>query len=157
MDVAHYFIIVENTPIGQTHLKRWFRVDRVPEHYVCREAISEWEASINPDHNKADYRYVKDELYHKKSKWIHPTLNSIREMFIFNELNGKLSVNGFNYSTCKYERKLVEYAHFFKSSIWSAYQVFMFCFRNSMPLEQRDIEFILEYDKLFQQLDTIEW
>ena len=157
MDVAHYFIIVENTPTGQTHLKKWFRANRAPEHYVCREAISEWEASINPDHSEADYRYVKNELYHKKSKWIHPTLNSIREMFIFNEINGKLTVNGFDYATCRYERKLFEFAHFFKSSIWSAYQVFMFCFHDIMPLEQPDVEFILKYDKLFQRLDTIEW
>lgn len=157
MDVAHYFIIVEKTPMGKTHLKNWFRANRTPEHSVCRKAISGWETLINPAYSEADCRDVKNELYHKKSKWIHPTLNSIRELIILDESNGKLTVNGFDYAICRYERKLFEYAHFFRSSIWSAYQTFMFCFHDKMPLEQPDKEVIRKYNDLFQRLDAIEW
>ena len=153
LDLAHYFIIAENATAGKKHLRNWFRLNKAPKNKTCREAISKWEYSINPQHSEADYKILHNELYYKKSKWIHPTLNLIREGIIFEESNGEVIAKGFDYRTCGYERKLFEYTQFLKSSIWSAYQDFMICFRDKMPLEKADIEFILDYDKLFNNLD----
>jgi len=73
-------------------------------------------------------------------------------MIIFEESNGEVIAKDFNYRTWGYERKLFEYTKkLLKSSIWSAYQDFMLCFRDKMPLEKADIEFILGYDKLFNE------
>lgn len=153
LDVAHYFTIAENTDAGQNHLKKWFRLNKAPKHKLCREAISKWQSS----HSEADYRSLMNELYDKKSKWIHPTLNSIRELMIFEESDGKLITKDYDYKSCGYERKLIEFTHFFRSSIWSSYQGFMFCFHDKMPLEDADKKIILSYNKLFQKLDSIDW
>ena len=152
LDLAHYFIIAENTTAGKKHLRNWFRLNKAPKNKTCREAISKWEYSINSQHSEADYKILHDELYYKKSKWIHPTLNIIREAIVFEESNGKVTAKGFDYRTCGYERKLFEYTQFLKSSIWSSYQDFMICFRDKMPLEKADIEFILDYDNLFNTM-----
>lgn len=157
LDVAHYFVIMENTDSGKKHLKNWFRANETPKHQICRDAISKWEVSIDPNYSEDVYSSLKNELYHKKSKWIHPTINLIRELFIFNESDDKLSVGGFDYSICKYERKLFELTRFFESSIWSAYQGFLFCFHDKLQLEEKDIELILNYNRLFERLDAIEW
>jgi len=151
LDLAHYFIIAENTTAGEKHLRDWFKLNKAPKNQICREAISKWEYSTNPDHSEADYKILHNELYYKKSKWIHPTLNIIREVIVFEESNGEIIAKGFDYRICGYERTLFEYTQFFKSSIWSTYQDFMLCFRDKMPLEKADIEFILGYDKLFNE------
>ena len=157
MDIAQYFIIEENTQTGQNHIRNWFRANKSPKHQICRDSISKWDASINPEHSEEYYKNLKNEIYNKKSKYIHPTLNSIRELFILDEFNGQMKLIGFDYENCKYERKLYELAHFFRSSIWSSYQVFLFCFKDRMPLEKTDAELILKYNKLFEKLDSIEW
>ena len=73
-------------------------------------------------------------------------------MIIFENSNGKVVAKNFNYRNWDYERKLFEYTKtLFKSSILSAYQNFMFCFRDTMPLEKADIELILAYDKLLMK------
>lgn len=155
LDVALYFIISEATPSGKKNLKKWFRANKAPKHMICREVIAEWQTSINPEHDKEDNKSLMNELYQKKSKWIHPTLNSIRDIINYEIDNDKVKVNGFDYGVCTYERRLYELAQFFRSSIWSTFQLFMLCFRHSLPLEREDIELLLGYDKLFQKLDAI--
>jgi len=157
LDVAYYFIISENKDAGQKNLTNWFRYNKAPKHHTCREAISKWKSSINSDHNEAYNRSLMNELYDKKSKWIHPTLNPIREIMIFEEFDGKIITKGYDYKSCGYERKLNELAHFFRSSIWTTYQFFFLCFHDRMPLEDEDKILILRYNKLFQQLDLIDW
>ncbi|MFZ0050689.1 MAG: hypothetical protein WAK96_02855 [Desulfobaccales bacterium] len=153
LDVAHYFTIAENTGHGQKYLKNWFRLNKAPKHKVCRDAISKWESSINPNLSETNWRSLKNELYAKKSKWIHPTLNSIRELMIVEEHNGRLTVKGYDYKSCGYERKLIELTHFFRSSIWTAYQVFIRCFHDKIPLDEADKNIIKNYNKLFKILD----
>ena len=151
LDTAYYFIIMEETSSGKNDLKNWFRLDKVPKNKTCREAISKQESLINPIYNENDNKNLKAEIYYKKSKLVHPILNPIREFIIFEESDGELTAKSFYYKSCNYERKLFEYTQFFKSSIWSAYQDFILCFRDKMPLEKADIEFILGYDKLFNE------
>lgn len=155
LDVALYFIVSESTPTGQKSLKKWFRANEAPKHMICREVIAEWKTAINPEHGKENNRSLMNELYHKKSKWTHPTLNSIRDLIKYNINDGKIRVEGFDYHLCSYERRLYELAQFFRSSIWSSFQLFLICFRHSMPLDKEDIDFLLGYDKLFLKLDVI--
>lgn len=158
LDVAHYFIIAENTDTGQKNLKKWFRLNKAPKHKVCRETISKYQSLINPNHNEDNNRSLMNELYDKKSKWVHPTLNAIREIMIFKECDGKLSTAGYDYRSCTFERKLNELTHFFRSSIWTAYQVFFFCFFKKMPLKQEDKDIILRYNRLFNEIESsIDW
>lgn len=155
LDVALYFIISESTTVGQKNLKKWFRANEAPKHMICREVIAEWKAAINPEYDKENNKSLMNELYHKKSKWVHPTLNSIRDIIRYNISNDKIRVEGFDYHVCSYERRLYELAQFFRASIWSSFQIFFLCFRLSMPMDKEDIELLLNYDKLFQKLDAI--
>ena len=155
LDVALYFIISESTALGQKNLKKWFRANEAPKHKICREAIAEWETAINPEHDKENNKSLMNELYHKKSKWTHPTLSSILDIIKYNISNGKIKVEGFDYHVCSYERRLYELTQFFRSSIWSSFQIFLICFRHSIPMEKEDIELWLGYNKLFLKLDVI--
>ncbi len=155
LDVALYFIISEATPSGKKNLAKWFRSNETPKHMICRDVIAEWGAAINPEHDKENNKALMNELYHKKSKWIHPTLNSICDIINYEIDNDKVKVTSFDYDACTYDRRLYELTQFFRSSIWSTFQSFMLCFRYSLPLEKEDIELLLGYDKLFQKLDAI--
>lgn len=155
LDVALYFIVSEKTSSGKKNLEKWFRSNIAPKHMDCRDVISQWQTKINPEHDKENNESLMNELYHKKSKWIHPTLNSIRDIVIYEVDDQKVKVTGFDYGVCTYERRLHELTHFFRHSIWTTFQLFMLCFRHSMPLEKEDIELLLGYDKLFQKLDAV--
>lgn len=155
LDVALYFIVSEETPSGKRNLEKWFRSNIAPKHMICRDVISQWKTRINPEYDKENNESLMMELYHKKSKWIHPTFSSIRDIVIYEVDDNKVKVTGFDYGACTYERRLHELTHFFRHSIWTAFQFFMLCFRHSMPLEKKDIDSLLGYDKLFQEKDVI--
>jgi len=61
LDLAHYFIIAENTTAGKKHLRNWFRLNKAPKNKTCREVISKWEYSINSQHSEADNYIIKNQ------------------------------------------------------------------------------------------------
>src|SRR5208337_2102216 len=148
VDVALYFIIEEKTDTGIKSLKKWFRLNEAPSHSKCREAIAQWENMINPLYSKESNLLLMKSIYGMKSKWTHPTYNVINEIMIFDFNNNGCTVN-FEYKECTYQRKLYELTDFFKSSIWTAFQVFSLCFSNNLPLEKDDVELLDKYNIVF--------
>ena len=150
IDVAEYFIISEGTEKGDLKLKKWFREDISPEDFICREERSKYQSSIiknKPEANKD----IMDTLYHLKSKMIHPTRNVILEGLIYSEKEGISLPNSFDYKRCSYARRIYELAVFFKSSIWTAFQGFYFCFYKKMPLGKDDKDILMSFDNKYNK------
>jgi hypothetical protein len=97
-----------------------------------------------------------NELYQLKSKWTHPTYSSIREVTQF-DTNSGIEIVNIEYGGITFERKLIDLTHFFRSSIWSSFQVFQLCFFTNLPLTDNENNVIKEYCKLFQQSKMHEW
>jgi hypothetical protein len=153
LDVAQYFVLTKGTSDGEKALRRWFRQNHAPKHEVCRREIAIGIASVIRDIDKQQHQELLNELYQKKSKWTHPAYGAIREVTRFN-LDGATSVEDVVYGPCNFERKLLELTQFFRSSIWTSFQVFLTCFRTELPLTQKDIDYLLKYDKSFQEQTT---
>ena len=72
--------------------------------------------------------------------------------------NGEVVIKRLCYGSSSRQKRLWELAHFTKSSIWTCFQQFMLIFIHSMPLNQKDVDYLLEYDKKFVELDSnLEW
>ncbi len=155
LDLAHYFVICQNTSKGQVTLHQWFRHNRAPPHFVCREAISKHFAKLSGA-DEEDHKDLMNELYQLKSKWTHPTYSSIREVTQF-DTNSGIEIVNIEYGGITFERKLIDLTHFFRSSIWSSFQVFQLCFFTNLPLTDNENNVIKEYCKLFQQSKMHEW
>jgi hypothetical protein len=155
LDLAHYFVICQNTNKGQVILHQWFRHNRAPQHLVCREAISKHFAKLSGI-NEENHKDLMNELYQLKSKWTHPTYSSIREITQFDTSSG-IEIANIEYGGITFERKLIELTHFFRSSIWSSFQIFQLCFSTNLPLTDNESNVIKEYYKLFQQPEMHEW
>ncbi len=156
LDVARYFIIEKDTAVGKKALHRWFRQNRTPQHLTCREAISKYMAGLIGTFDDKNHQDLMNELYQNKSKWIHPTHGTIREVTEY-EIGPSIKIKSLDYGPCSVELKIYELTHFYRSSIWSAFQAFLLCFKNELPLDSDDTAFVLEYDKLFQRWDAVEW
>jgi len=150
IDVAEYFIISEDTEKGDLDLKKWFREDVSPMHSICREELSKNMSSIIQNKPKANEELMKT-LYHLKSKMIHPTRNVILESLIYSEKEGILLPNSFEYKRCSYARRVYKLVEFFKSSIWTAFQGFLYCFDKKMPLEDSDKVVLMSFDNKYKK------
>jgi len=150
LDLAHYFVISQETDKGVKHLHQWFRHNRAPQHFVCRDAIATYMSSLISEIEKKNHQDLMNELYQSKSKWTHPTYSSIREVTQFNTSTG-ISIENIEYGSITFETKILELVHFFRSSIWSAFQVFQVCFSSNLPLSDEEDRFIRKYDKVFQE------
>ena len=149
LDLAHYFAISKGTPMGDAARQRWFRENISPSHSTCRQAISEWQASLLGTKTD-DHLELLKELYRKKSKWIHPTYSSVREITGFDVTDG-VCITSTDYGPCGYEQKLLELAEFFRSSIWSAFQCLCICFQLTLSLSEEDAALLRDYDRKFQE------
>ena len=150
IDVAEYFIISEDTEKGDLDLKKWFREDVSPMHSICREELSKNMSSIIQNKPKANEELMKT-LYHLKSKMIHPTRNVILESLIYSEKEGISLPNSFEYKRCSYARRVYKLVEFFKSSIWTAFQGFLYCFDKKMPLEDSDKVVLMSFDNKYKK------
>lgn len=150
LDLAHYFAISNDTAAGDAARNRWFRQNVSPSHATCREAISVWQASLFGTEAENHLELMK-ELYRKKSKWIHPTYISVREITSFDVTDG-VRISSMDYGPCSYEQKLFELTEFFRSSIWSAFQCLCICFQLTLSLTEEDATLLREYDRKF-----LEW
>ena len=156
LDVAKFFVITKDTSRGGDALRRWFRQNLAPSHGDCRKEIASWVADIDKEADEEQHHELLKELYNKKSKFTHPTYATIREVAKYNT-DGTVSVEEVDYGPCSYERKLHELTHFFRSSIWSSFQTFSTCFIQELPLLEEDIKYLLNYDKKFQEWDSVPW
>jgi len=148
LDLAQFFAIRKNTTVGSSALQRWFRQNISPKHSTCREAISAWYASILGT-GANNHLELMNELYHKKSKWTHPTYLPIREVARFH-VTDSVTLSSVDYGPCSCEGKLLELTNFFRSSIWSTFQCLGVCFQLALTLSEEDISFLHEYDTRFQ-------
>ncbi len=73
------------------------------------------------------------------------------------DLNEEINIRQIDYGSCTHQRKLYELTHYFSSTIWASYQGFLQCFGESLPLNKQDVELILEYDRLFQEWEKLNW
>ena len=150
IDVAEYFIISEGTEKGDLKLKKWFREDVSPSNSICREELSKNMSSIIQNKPKANEELMKT-LYHLKSKMIHPTRNVILESLIYSEKEGISLPNSFEYKRCSYARRVYKLVEFFKSSIWTAFQGFLYCFDKKMPLGKDDKDILMSFDNKYNK------
>jgi hypothetical protein len=153
LDVAFYFIITKDNKSGASDLRKWFRLGRSPIHHKCREAISEWHSQLDPSIEKENHKILMSSLYGVKSKFIHPTFQSIRDCSVMSYSNGKVLIESLCYGKSSRLKRLWELTHLTKSSIWTCFQQFLLIFIHSMPLNQKDVDFLLAYDKQFIELD----
>jgi hypothetical protein len=154
LDLARYFVITKDTPNGTSIRQRWFRLNISPKHSDCREAISTWHTSIMGV-KANNHLELMNELYHKKSKWTHPTYLPIREIASYN-VSDTVSLTSVDYGPCNYEGKLLELTDFFRSSIWSTFQCLAICFQLALTLSDEDVSLLHEYDKKFQKKTPID-
>ena len=157
LDVALYFILSNNTTVGETARHRWFRQNWTPKHVVCRAYISKWGASLGTGPGEDNFRELLNELYRKKSKWTHPTFGVIREITALEiDDDNHINVSKMEYGSSSVEHKLHELSIFFRSSIFTAFQNFFLCFKHAMPLEDNDANYLLSKIRIFQELDDAE-
>jgi hypothetical protein len=149
LDLARYFIVLAETETGKKNLRKWFRQNYAPKHSDCRHALSEHTASLVCEVEKESQRLLMNEIYQKKSKWVHPTFGVIREVTEF-ETSDDLDILECSLGTTKHQIKLLELTDFYKSSIWSAFQTFILCFSQALPLDSEKIERLINIDKEFQ-------
>jgi hypothetical protein len=149
LDLAHYFSISKGTAAGEAARLRWFRQNVAPSHSTCRDAISRWQASLFG--TEADnHRELMKEVYRKKSRWTHPTYLVIREVASFDVAEMPV-LTSVDYGPCAYERKLLELAEFFRSTIWNTFQCLFICFHADLALTDEDILLLREYDRKFER------
>ena len=149
INLAEYFVITKKTEEGKKNLKKWFRMNEIISHSTCRKAFSSYVSILFNQIDFVAHKELEDELYRKKSKWIHPTYNGILEVY-----RGKIGKNwimyqGLDYGSCSYLGKIFELTDFFKSSIWTAVQGFYICFCIDMPLKEEHRKILRLLDKKF--------
>lgn len=149
IDLARYFVVTSDSDTGKKALKKCFRENFSPTHSECREALSKNMASIAGEEGYEEHRLLMNELYKKKSKWVHPTFSAIREVTQFS-VSEKIDINECCLGVTEHEKKLLELTEFYKSSIWSTFQAFLLCFHSALPLNQAMSDQLLEIDKAFQ-------
>jgi len=149
--LAMYFVITQKTEEGKKNLKKWFRMNEIISHSNCRKAISALMSTHQKSIDFDAHKELQDELYRKKSKWIHPTYNGILEVYRAKMGSNCIIYQGFDYGPCSYSGKIFGLTDFFQSSIWTAVQGFYICFCIDMPLREEDRKTLHSLDKKFLQ------
>lgn len=116
IDVAEYFIISEGTSEGVNNLKKWFHEDEAPKHSKCRQQIAAYQSSILQDRSINANRDISNELYHLKSKMVHPCRNYILESLKFRDDLDTAAVF-IDYEDDPYSSKIYDLTVFFRSTI----------------------------------------
>lgn len=147
--LAEYFILTKDSDQGKSDLNKWFRQNYAPSHSKCREALSVAMSSSMNEIDKEDHRLLMNEIYQKKSKWVHPTFGVIREVTEF-DVGDSINIKSMPYGVTNHEIKLYELTEFYKSSIWSAIQSFTICFSKTLPLSESTRVRLIEIDELFK-------
>ncbi|WP_292758210.1 hypothetical protein [Methylophaga sp. UBA2689] len=149
IDLAMYFVVTSDSDAGKKALLKWFRENFSPTHSECREALSKHMSFVIGEEDYEQYRLLMNELYKKKSKWVHPTFGAIREVTQF-YVSERMEIHECCLGITEHEKKLLELTDFYKSSIWSTFQAFFLCFHSALPLNQATSNKLLKIDKAFQ-------
>jgi hypothetical protein len=158
LDVAHYFIISNPNETGNLDLQKWFRLGISPSHSKCRKAISKWYSELSPSVTQENHQELMGHLYGKKSKFTHPTFQSIRDCSLVSYQEDEVEIKNMCYGISSRQKRLWELTHFSKSSIWTCFQQFMVIFIDSMPLNQKDLDYLMSYNEKFTPLhDNLKW
>lgn len=148
IQVAEYFSD-ESTAKLERDIARWFRENRSPQPSDIRKAIARRFGMEMGEDQGERHLYVMNELYELKSKWIHPTFSPVRETLRMKPKDAQAAVVGFDYEASTFPRKLHEITVFYRSSIWTAVQGFLFSFEYGIPLDAGDAAKLLELNKKF--------
>jgi len=151
VQLAEYFALLSDKEPAKSALSRWFHENVSPGNAAVRKAIGQHLDDILKDETGRSAALYK-ELHHKKSKELHHTYNGMWEVHLTKIDKGTLVLSGFDYGPCSYPRSLREVAHLLQLSIWTAVQGFIFCFQESLPLENEHLQTLKELDQQFQQL-----
>ncbi|TPQ32032.1 hypothetical protein [Cupriavidus pinatubonensis] len=146
LDAAKYFAETHRTPAGAKALERWFRLNESPKHADLRASAAEHFGEVLGEDN---HREVLDELYHKKSKWPHPTYLAIREVARYAD-DGMTLVSP-SYGPCAEPAIIADLTAFARSSFWSTYQVMALALHRTGVLAPADWDLLLQRDVAFQQ------
>jgi hypothetical protein len=150
VELGQYFILSESTPHGSEHLRRWFRENHSPKNEECRKVIGAYmDSVVPPQPGQRPFKEVMTGLHYKKSKAIHHAHHDIMETYRAKIVHSKLTGLGFDYGPCSYPRKMLEVTELFQSSIWTAVQGFLVCFKDRLPLSQEHVERLMALDQLF--------
>lgn len=150
LQLAEYFLVSANTPNGKKKLGEWFRENKSPSNSDCRTALDHYARSQFPTLNDDILGNAMNEVYQAKSKPVHNALNNIIEVYN-TRVDGKTLIGvGFDYGPCSYLRKIFELLDFFRSSIWSTVQSFLFWFRlGDTQIDQNDLNTLIAMDQEF--------
>lgn len=151
VQLAEYFASFGKEEPGATRLRAWFHENKSPMNAVIREALAEQMDQILGDQAGKASKSLLGELHNKKSKELHHTYNGMWEVHCTKIDNGKLVHTGFDYGACSFPRALLDITRFFESSIWTAVQGFVFCFREQLPLEDEHVQTLMGLDRMFSQ------
>lgn len=150
VELAQYFILTESSPHGPEQLRRWFRENHSPKNEECRTVIGEFmDSQVQPQPGQKPFKEVMKELHYKKSKAIHHTHHDIMETYRAKIDNGMLKGSGFDYGPCSNPRKILEVTELFQSSIWTAVQGFVVCFKGRLPFSHEHLERLMALDRAF--------
>jgi hypothetical protein len=144
---ANYFIILKDTNKGKSVVRKWFRKNIAPKHSDCRDEISK-NISNKIGLGKDYYHNNMRDLYHSKSKLVHPTFGPIREVSEFNT-GDKITIESLSYGVTENQFKLYELTKHYKSSIWSVFQIFYICFSQNLPLNEATKARLIDINKEF--------
>jgi hypothetical protein len=158
LDVALYFILSKDNNSGKSDLIKWYRLGSSPGHYKCRKTIAEWQSRLTAPISQDGLEILMISLYDKKSKFIHPTFNAIRDCIQISCNHGDVTIEYLCYGVSLREQRLWELAHFTRSSIWTCFQKFLLIFAHSMPLDRTDMDYLVQCDREFLEMDSkLEW
>ena len=149
VQLAQYFSSCSGDEKVQREVVLWFMENRTPEAKDIRIALAaHHEKTFGASDAEALLADMND-LYNKKSKWVHPAFNPIKEAVKF-KINGtEICVDGFDYGTCTNPRKLYELTVFYRSSVWTAFQGFALCFQLQIPIDSDDAQSLHLLDQKF--------
>ena len=147
VDLAQYFLLSKHTADGASNLRRWFRENRAPKHSLCRKVIADYFVDALGTEATGHHALMND-LYQDKSKWTHPTYSSIREITEF-EADEDPKIIALTYGECNFEYKLLELTDFFRSSVWTTFQIFCSCMFEALPLTREESDSCAAFDRVF--------
>lgn len=156
LDVARYFMVAAGTPEGDSDRRKWFRLNVSPKHEKCRKTLAKHTVELLSTHPDPDVSSITvdeqlgllKELYHKKSKYTHPTFRAIREVTGF-KVGDKIEIESIDHGPPSFETSLGDLTDFFRSSIWTTTQAFHNSLLKAMPLSQEDSSYLLEMNARF--------
>ena len=149
VQLAEYFSCCSGDVKVQLAVTSWFLENRTPEPKDIRTTLAAHHEKTFGTSDATAFLGNMSDLYNKKSKWVHPAFNPIREAVNFTMSGSEISIDGFDYGMCTNPRKLYELTMFYRSSVWTAVQGFVLCFQLQIPIDGEDAQSLYLLDQKF--------